>query len=515
MTPVSIVGAGPGDPSLISVRGWRCLARADVVVHDTLIDPRLLRMASGDAERIDVGPAAPADSEQEAICLLVAEKAREGRYVVRLKWGDPFLYDSGGKEALFLHEQGIPFEVVPGIPALVGIPAYAGIPITYPGSGNLLTFIRGYEDGDDNVPSLDWHQLAKVDGTLLCYAGPRQLARVASSLLAHGRPADDSAAVIFNGTTPQQRTQTGTLGDLAHQLAANAPPVPAVLVVGPATGLRNHLRWFDERPLFGTRIVVTRSREQAGEFVERLHDLGAEVIEAPSIQIEALGDYDEVDRVIAGIGAYDWLVFTSVNGVDHFMRRALSRVRDIRDLHGPRLCAVGPATAERLQRLHLRVDVMPEEDHAEGVIAALKATGSLEGVRMLLPRADIARDVLPDELRKAGAEVDDITTYRTVRAPWGQEGQPDIYKKLLEGDVDIVTFTSASSVRHFVTNLGEDQAADLLQHVAVASIGPVTAEAAQQLGVATQVMPQSPYTIPSLVQAIVAYVGSKRLTPDT
>jgi uroporphyrinogen III methyltransferase/synthase len=283
-----------------------------------------------------------------------------------------------------------------------------------------------------------------------------------------------------------------------------------VLVVGPTAGLREHLRWFDERPLFGSRIVVTRSREQAGEFVDQLHDLGAEVIEAPSIQIEALGDYDEVDRAIASIGTYDWLVFTSANGVDHFMRRALSRVRDIRDLHGPRLCAVGPATAERLQRLFLRVDVIPEEDRAEGIIAALKATGSLEGLRMLLPRADIARESLPDELRKAGAVVDDITAYRTVRATWGQEGEPDIYKKLLEGDVDIVTFTSASSVRHFVTNLGEDQAADLLQHVAVASIGPVTAEAAQQLGVTTRIMPDAPYTIGSLVDAIVAYVRSRR-----
>jgi uroporphyrinogen III methyltransferase / synthase len=506
MTPVSIVGAGPGDPSLISVRGLRCLSRADVVVHDTLIDRRLLRTARADAECIDVGNAAPGEAAQDAICLLIAEKAREGRYVVRLKWGDPFVYDSGGKEALFLHEQGIPFEVVPGIPALVGIPAYAGIPVTYPGSGDLLTFIRGYEDGVENTPDLDWSRLAGVDGTLLCYAGPRQLAGVATSLLSHGRPKDDSAAVIFNGTTPQQRTSTGTLEQLAQQLAAHPPQGPAVLVVGPSAGLREHLRWFDERPLFGTRIVVTRSREQAGEFVEQLTDLGAEVIEAPSIHIQSLEDYDELDRAIDSVSSYDWLVFTSANGVDHFMRRALSRVRDIRDLHGPRLCAVGPATAERLQRLHLRVDVVPEEDRAEGVIAALKATGSLKGLRMLLPRADIAREVLPDELRKAGAEVDDIAAYRTVRALWGQEGQPDIYKKLLEGDVDIVTFTSASSVRHFVTNLGEEQAADLLQHVAVASIGPVTAEAAQQLGVSTQIMPSAPYTIPSLVDAIVAHV---------
>lgn len=515
MIPVSIVGAGPGDPSLISVRGLRCLARADVVVHDTLIDPRLLRMARPDAERIDVGEAAPGEAAQNAICLLVSEKARDGQYVVRLKWGDPFVFDSGGKEALFLHEQGIQFEVVPGIPALVGIPAYAGIPITYPGSGNTLTFIRGHEDGDEETPSLDWNQLARVDGTLLCYAGPRQLSRVASSLLSHGRPSDDSAAVIFNGTTPQQHTHSGTLARLARDLAGHPPQGPAVLVVGPSAGLREHLRWFDERPLFGTRIVVTRSREQAGEFVERLSELGAQVIEAPSIHVEPLDDYDELDRVIDDIRRYDWLLFTSVNGVDHFMQRALGRVRDIRDLRGPRLCAVGPATAERLQRLHLRVDVVPEDDRAEGVAAALRATGRLDGLRMLLPRSDIAREVLPDLLRRAGAQVDDIAAYRTVRAAWGQEGEPDIYKRLLEGDVDIVTFTSASSVRHFVTNLGEEQAADLLQHVDVASIGPVTAEAAQHLGVVTQIMPQAPYTIPSLVDAIAEHVRARRLASQT
>ncbi len=509
MTPVSIVGAGPGDPSLISVRGLRYLRRADVIVHDALIDPRLLRMARSDAERIDVGDAAPGEAAQDAICLLVAEKAREGKLVVRLKWGDPFVFDSGGKEALFLHEQGIPFEVVPGIPALVGIPAYAGIPVTYPGSGNTLTLIRGYEHGEEATPELDWHQLAKVDGTLLCYAGPRQLARVAASLLAHGRPADDSAAVITYGTTPQQRTMSGTLQSLSTQLDAHPPSAPAVMVVGPSAGLREHLRWFDERPLFGTRIVVTRSREQAGEFVEQLQELGADVIEAPSIQIEPLVDFDELDRAIAEVAQYDWLVLTSVNGVDHFMRRALSQMHDIRDLRGPRICAVGPATAERLQRLHLRVDLTPDEDRSEGVIAALTATGDLEGRRILLPRADIARDTLPDELRKSGAVVDDIAAYRTVRAPWGQDGQPDIYKALLEGDVDIVTFTSASSVRHFVTNLGEEQAADLLQQVAVASIGPVTAEAAQQLGVATSIMPAAPYTIPSLVEAIVVHVRSR------
>lgn len=513
MTPVYIIGAGPGDPSLIPVRGLRYLSRADVVVHDRLIDARLLAMAPADAERIEVGAAAPSGTDQDAICLLLAEKARDGHRVVRLKWGDPYVFDSGGREALFLHEQGIPFEVVPGIPALVGIPAYAGIPVSYPGSGDTITFIRGYEDGTEDTPQLDWTQLARVEGAVVCYAGPRQIVRVVTSLLAHGRPADDFAAVVLNGTTPMQETRYGTLEELRRQLEAEPLSQPGVLVVGPSVGLRDHLRWFDERPLFGQRIVVTRSREQAGDFVERLVELGARPILAPSIRIVPLADYQELDEVIGRVHEFDWLIFTSANGVDHFMARALTQLRDVRDLKGPRLCAIGPTTAERLAAFHLRVDTVPTENRSEAIVDALRREGPVEGARVLLPRADIGREALPDELRHAGAIVEDVATYRTVRETIPREDGPDIYKMLLEGDVDIVTFTSASSVRHFVTNLGEDQAADLLSRVDVASIGPVTAEAAQQLGIRTTIMPTEAYTIPALVDAIVAHVT--RRTAET
>lgn len=509
MTPVHIVGAGPGDPSLISVRGLRYLAKADVVVHDRLIDARLLAMAPAEAERIDVGDAAPSGTDQDAICLLLAEKARDGHRVVRLKWGDPFVFDSGGREALFLHEQGIPFEVVPGVPGLVGIPTYAGIPVSYPGSGDVLTFIRGYEGGTEGTPDLDWTQLAQVDGSVVCYAGPRQILRVVTSLIEHGRPPDDFAALVLNGTTPMQETRQGTLEGLRAQLEADPLTQPAVLVVGPTVGFRDHLRWYDERPLFGQRIVVTRSREQAGDFVERLVDLGARPILAPSIRIVPLTEFEELDEVIGRVHEFDWLVFTSANGVDHFMARALLLLRDVRDLKGPRLCAIGPTTAERLAAYHLRVDTMPTENRSEAIVEALRREGPVDGARVLLPRADIGREALPDELRQAGATVEDIATYRTIRESSPREGQPDIYKMLLEGDIDIVTFTSASSVRHFVTNLGEDQAADLLSRVDVASIGPVTAEAAQQLGIATTIMPTETYSIPALVDAIVAHVAQR------
>src|SRR5919109_4026993 len=281
---VYIVGAGPGDPSLISVRGQRCLEAADVVVYDHRVHTRLLRVARDDAERIDVGAAAPKPLDQDAICFLIAEKAREGKIVVRLKWGDPFVFDSGGKEALFLHEQGIPFEVVPGIPTALGGPAYAGVPVTYPGAGDVLAFVRGHEGETDTLPSADWAGLAGVGGTLVSYAGARQIELMTQALVAHGRSPEEAAALIYDATTPSQCTIEGTLGDIAARARAGRA---ALLIVGAVAGLRGHLRWFDERPLFGKRIVVTRSKEQAGELIDMLEDRGAEAIAAPTIRIAA------------------------------------------------------------------------------------------------------------------------------------------------------------------------------------------------------------------------------------
>lgn len=505
MTPgtVYIVGAGPGDPSLISVRGQRYLAGADVVVHDALVHPRLLRLAPPDAERIDVGRAAPQPLEQDAINLLLAEKAREGHVVVRLKWGDPFVFDSGGKEAIFLHEHRIPFEVVPGVTAPVASPAYAGVPVTYPGAGDVVVFVRGHEDGSHVAPSVDWDALARLDGTLVCYAGARQLPGIVSVLLEHGRPAGETVAVITNGTLPQQQTIETTLGALASEQAESVTE-PAVLVVGRVVALRGYLRWFDSRPLFGRRVLVTRSREQAGELVELLEDLGAQPIEAPSIRIAPPADFGPLDAAIAEAGTFDWIVFTSANGVEIFMRRLFASPYDVRALKGPRLCAIGPATADRLARYGLKVDLMPVEFRAEAVLDALAQAGSLAGARVLLPRADIARELLADELRKAGADVTEIAAYRTLRESLSADGEHDIYKMLLEGAIDVVMFTSASTVRNFARALGEEQAADLLRQTVVACIGPVTAEAAQQLQIETTIMPRD-YTVPALVAAIVEH----------
>lgn len=501
---VFIVGAGPGDPSLISVRGRRCLENADVVLYDHRVHARLLRLANPEAERIDVGPAAPKPLDQDAICFLLADKAREGKTVVRLKWGDPFVFDSGGKEALFLHEQRIPFQVVPGIPVTIGGPAYAGIPVTYPAAGDTLTLIRGHESETQAAPEVDWAQLAGLNGTLVSYAGAKQIARITEGLLAHGRPANETAALIYDATLPSQRTIAGTLGSIAAEANVDTP---ALLVIGQVAGLREHLRWYDDRPLSGRRIVVTRSREQAGELMEMLEERGAEAIPSPTIRIVPPEDPEALDRACAEAGSFDWVVFTSANGVDHFMRRLLA-IGDVRDLKGVRICTIGPSTASRVQRYGIRVDLTPEEYRAEAIVQALKEGGDLEGTRFLLPRADIARELLADELRGAGAEVVEVAAYRTVLGAGDRDSDYDVYRMLLDRQIDAVTFTSASTVRNFAALFGEEQAADLLRTTVVASIGPVTAEAAQQLGIPTTVMPER-YTIPDLVDALVVHFGGQ------
>jgi uroporphyrinogen III methyltransferase / synthase len=505
---VYIVGAGPGDPSLISVRGHRCLQTADVVVYDHRVHRRLLRVAREDAERIDVGAAAPNPLDQDAICFLLAEKAREGKIVVRLKWGDPFVFDSGGKEALFLYEQGVPFEVVPGIPTALGGPAYAGVPVTYPGAGDVLAFVRGHESETDTLPAADWAGLAGLGGTLVCYAGARQIQLMTQALVSHGRSPEEAAALIYDSTTPAQVTIEGTLGEIAGRARDGRA---ALLVVGAVAGLRSHLRWFDERPLFGKRIVVTRSREQAGELIEMLEERGAEAIPAPTIRIAPPEDLAPLDAACREAGEFDWLVLTSANGVDHFMSRLLA-IGDVRDLKGVRICTIGPSTASRLSRYGIRVDLTPEEYRAEAVVAALKGTGDLSGVRFLLPRADIARELLAEELRDAGAEVVEVVAYRTVLGAADTDGDHDIYRMLLDRQIDAVTFTSASTVRNFAAILGPDQAADLLRTTVVACIGPVTAEAAQQLDIATTVMPRR-YTIPDLVDVLVEHFSKTESQP--
>ena len=501
MSMVYLIGAGPGDPGLITVRGLRYLAAADVVLYDHLVPPRLLRSARPDAEQIDVGTAAPQPLEQEAICYLLAEKAREGKIVARLKWGDPFVFDSGGAEALFLHEQGVRFEVVPGIPAGIAVPGYAGIPITYPGGGDTVTFIRGHENEGKADTSIDWANLARLDGTLVCYAGPQQLTEMLRALLAHGRPPEDSAAVVYDGTRPTQETIAGTLAEVVERVEQGGDRRPAILVVGRVVAFREHLRWFDARPLFGKRILVTRPKDQSMELVDRLEAMGADAIEAPMIRILPPEDDGPLGDACARAGEFDWIVFSSANAVDAFIGRLLAGPADLRALGGVKLCGVGPGTAEHLTRLGLKVDLVPAEYRAEAVLRALSENGGVRGLKILLPHADIGRELIADELRKQGADVTEIVAYRTIAVEADREGEPDIYRMLLERSIDVVTFTSASAVRNFVRILGAEPAADLLAATVVACIGPVTAEAAAQSNIHTTIQPSS-YTIPALVDAI-------------
>ena len=502
MAVVYLIGAGPGDPGLITVRGMQCLGEADVVLYDHLVHPRLLRYARADAEKIDVGVAAPQPLEQEAICYLLAEKAREGKSVARLKWGDPFVFDRGGSEALFLHEQGVRFEVVPGIPAGIGAPSYAGIPITYPGGGDTLTFVRGHEDEGKTRASVDWASLAKLDGTIVCYTGVSELEHILSVLVEHGRSPQDAAALVYDGTLPTQETIVGTIEELSAAIVKSPDRRPAILVVGRVAALREHLRWFDARPLFGKRILVTRPREQAVELVERLEMMGAQAIEAPMIRIAPPDDFGPLDAACAHAQEFDWIIFSSANAVDAFVERLLATSQDVRALAGVKLGVVGPAAAERLARVGLKVELTPSEYRAESVVRAIADRGGISGMKVLLPRADIGREVLAEELRRQGADVTEVVAYRTVVAEPEREGEPDIYRMLLERHIDVVTFTSASAVRNFVRVLGAEPAADLLRWTVVASIGPVTAEAAVQCDIHTTVMP-STYTVQALVDAIV------------
>jgi uroporphyrinogen III methyltransferase/synthase len=314
---------------------------------------------------------------------------------------------------------------------------------------------------------------------------------------------------------PEQRTVQGTLAEMASTVEHEPPSEAAILIVGAVAGLRDHLRWFDDRPLFGRRIVVTRSREQAGELVEMLEELGAEPIQAPAIRIAPTAEPEALARAAAEISTYDWVVFTSANGVDAFLGRLLDGPGDVRDLKGVQICTIGPSTAARLARYGIKVDLTPDEYRAEAIVEALRSRGEIAGRRFLLPRADIARELLADELRRFGAEVVEVAAYRTLQDPGSRDGDPDIYRMLLDRRIDAVTFTSASTVRNFVKMLGEEPAADLLKDTVVASIGPVTAEAAQVLGIQTTVMPQL-YTIPALVEVLVDYFAkTKHINQNT
>ena len=502
---VIFIGAGPGDPGLLTTRGQRVLADADVVVYDRMVAP-LLRLARPDAERIEVGAPAEGAVAQDAIAMLIADKAREGRLVARLKWGDPFLFGSGAKEALFLHEQGLSFEVVPGVPLAFGS-AYAGVPLSYPGGHDALTLLRGHEATREDAPDVHWRALASLEGTIAAYATGSQAGIILRKLVAAGRPATHAAAFIYDVTLASQRTVTGTLASLITQLDG-ADTESALLVIGNVAALRAHLRWFDKRPLFGRRIVVTRSGERARDLADRLEDLGARVLEAPTFRLMPAEDPEAIERAVASVRQFQWVVCESANAAHRFMKAVLAGGRDLRALGGVKVAAVGPSTADQLRAVGLMPDVVVPESSAEATCAALAAHGPVEGTRVLVIRPDHgrpehAREGLAAELRRRGADAQDLAAYRTApEAPESRAAQ-ELYRQLLEGRIDAVTFTTPTAVQRFADLIGRDQAADLLNTIVVATIGPVTAAAAQALGVTAPVI-ADPYTVDGLIDALVA-----------
>jgi uroporphyrinogen III methyltransferase/synthase len=504
---VYLVGAGPGDPGLLTLRGKECLEQADVVVYDYLANPALLAHAKDRAERVYVGRRGKGKyPEQETINRLLIERSRSGNVVVRLKGGDPFVFGRGGEEAEALASAGIEFEVVPGVTAAVAAPAYAGIPVTHRTLASALTIVTGHEDPEKPSTTLDWSGMATSQGTVIFLMGMKNLPTIAATLMAEGRAGSTPVAVIRWGTRVAQQTVVGTLADIADKAKAAGMEPPTVIVVGDVVRLRPNLNWFERRPLFGKRVLMTRAKEQAGELAARLADYGAEPVEGPTIKIVPPLDWTPVDQAISKIGTYDWIVFTSVNGVNRFMTRIYTNGLDARCLAGRRLCCIGPRTAQELEKFGVRADVVPAEYQAEGVLAELNRQ-DLGKTRILIPRAEVARELLPKELRAAGAHVDVVAVYRTLTAEqdtggWRQE--------LMNQRIHVVTFTSPSTVHNFVTMVGGIEAVrPFLQSVTIACIGPITAKAVEEYALRVSIMP-SENTIPALVNAIARYYGSRR-----
>jgi uroporphyrinogen III methyltransferase/synthase len=496
---VYLIGAGPGDPGLISLKGVKCLEKADVVVYDYLSNPRLLVHCRPDAEKIYVGKkGAQHTLEQKDINQLLVDKAAAGNVVARLKGGDPFVFGRGGEEAFALKDAGIPFEIVPGITAAVAAPAYAGIPVTHRDETSTLALITGHEDPTKDESAIDWAKIATGIGTIAFYMGVKNLPRIVARLIEHGRSPDTPVALVRWGTMPGQQTVVGTLETIVQRVEEAGLKAPAITLVGEVVKLREGLNWFETRPLFGRKIVVTRSRAQASDFVEEIESLGAEAVEMPTIKIDDPEDFGPLDEAIDNIGSFDWIVLTSVNAVGRFVDRLFARGGDIRDLKGIKMCAIGTATAEEVRKCRVRVDLIPPKYVAESIIESLQQDGEIKGKRFLLPRADIARSLLPDEIARLGGEAVEVDVYRTVLE---EEADQDIIQRLVDGEIDLVTFTSSSTVRNFAKILGDDRLEKVKSTAQFASIGPITTQTAEELGIPIHTEADQ-HDIPGLVDAI-------------
>lgn len=496
-----LVGAGPGDPGLLTVRAAALIARADAFVYDALVSSDIVEQRPRGAETVYVGKRAGEHTRtQDEINRLLVELARRHSTVVRLKGGDPFVFGRGGEEALALAEARVPYEVVPGVTAGVAAAAYAGIPVTQRGMAASVAFATGHEDPDKPGSDLNWDHLGRGVGTLVFYMGVGRMRENLQRLIVAGRHSDTPAAAIEWGTYPRQRTVVGTVATLPEVAEQAGIGAPAVVVVGEVVKLREKLSWFEQRPLFGRRVVVTRARAQASGFADRLRRLGADVLQFPTIRITDPTDPEPLRRAAAEADRYNWIVFTSVNGVERFWRALNEAGRDTRALAGVSLCAIGPATGAAIELHGARPDVVPAEFVAEAVVDALVAKGGLKGSRILIPRAAEARAVLPESLRGHGAEVVEVAAYRTVP----DNADAERLRHLLHAnEVDVVAFTASSTVRNYVDAVGS-----WVGQARVASIGPVTSRTAREMGLPVH-MEATEYTIPGLIHTMQNYFDAE------
>ena len=498
---VYLVGAGPGDPGLITVKGKECIQNADVIIYDYLASPALLNYARKSAELIYVGKKGGDHTlSQEEINALIVEKAKSGGMVCRLKGGDPFIFGRGGEEAEVLFKEELSFEVVPGVTSAIAAAAYAGIPLTHRQLTSTLAFVTGHEDPDKEETSINWSSLASGIGTLVFFMGVKNLPNITRNLINHGKSADTPVALIQWGTTSSQKTVTGTLDKIAEKARTAGIKAPAIIVIGDVVHLRNKLKWFEQRPLLGKRIVVTRARQQASDLVGLLFDLGAECLEYPTIKIMPPKDLEPVKQAVENLSAYDWIVFTSVNGVYYFFEQLFAAGKDVRALGRMKTAAIGQATAGRLRKFGLTSDIIPKTYRAESVIEAFKDQ-QLKDKKILLPRAAAARPILPKELKKMGAEVEEIPAYETLKVT---ESTDDLVQQLEDRRIDLITFTSSSTVKNFKALLPSENFKKLIQGVTIASIGPITTDTASELGFEVHITADS-YTIPGLVDAILQH----------
>ncbi|MDZ4796738.1 MAG: uroporphyrinogen-III C-methyltransferase [Bryobacteraceae bacterium] len=488
---VYLVGAGPGDPELLTRKGLRVLGRADAVLYDHLASPSLLDLAPAHAERVYVGKkrSAHAFSQDEIVALLI-ERARRGLTVVRLKGGDPFIFGRGGEEIEGLAQAGIEYEVVPGVTTPLGIAAYTGVPLTHREHSSVVTFITGHD-----VDAIDWGRSC-LSGTVVIFMGLQHLGEIVGRLLKAGRSPHTPAMAVRWATRPDQQTITGSLAELPSLVHEAGLLPPVTVVVGEVVSLRQRLSWFEKRPLSGQRIIVTRAQAQASEFSAKLLELGAAVIELPVIEMAPLADYSELDARIAELESYDWIVLTSVNAVDYFLARLAECGRDARAIRG-RICAIGPATRDALAAAHLRADLVPEESVSEGVAAAFGGF-DLQNARVLLPRAASAREVIPEALTRLGARVDIADAYRNV-VPLEAEGRIAVWQHSGRG-ADWIAFTSGSTVKNWLALAG----AESLRGVRIASVGPATSEVVRKHGLEVAVE-ADPHTTDGLIAAIRNY----------